>query len=547
MRPRIRAAPNVRTEVHVSSERVTEQGRRHNPFKAHSLKAGLRSVLDSPYLCLALLMAGHYSLWFVPNATGLMGITSMDVTFTWLLTLGFTGLFLIVFPLGIRKIDTGDHRTVVPVAATAHAAATLCFCFAGPYMNDAFVPFGIAIACVFGACTALIWIFGGASCTRAKVTFAVRDVAPVFASVVAVSMVLSMLLPTVAAALLAAAFPPAAALAHRRTMKTAGGCPTPALLPQKSSAALRKSAIILGLTGGVLSASDTFATCIIPTDLLVVGFSDNVLAWSLAGGVIIVSLALLLYAARCKENESYTLIPLLMALSIVALAMVMKGGAFSTAAFTLGIGACVILEVLLLTFFGSLATKGYLAPAIAFGLCEGVPRLGSCLGNCCAVFLEQNNLVSAQLVQDTCLIAICAIGFLIIAATRQQHAITTLANAPLSAVEVDSVCDEASADFGLSPRETEILKLLARGASIEGIAKKFVISPYTVQTHIQHIYRKMGVHKRSELMDYINLRRDRWEESEGKKPQRQTTHKKGAPRESGTPEDGGQPVAKKRG
>ena len=36
--------------------------------------------------------------------------------------------------------------------------------------------------------------------------------------------------------------------------------------------------------------------------------------------------------------------------------------------------------------------------------------------------------------------------------------------------------------------------------------ERLVISPYTVNTHVQHIYGKLSIHKRSELISY--LRRD---------------------------------------
>ena len=473
------------------------------------LKRGLAAVRTSPYLCLALISAWHYSLWFVPNATGLLGITSFDVTFVWLLTLGFAALFLLTLPLGIKRIDTGEHLGVVPIAAGVLSAATLAFCLVFPFVHGApFYAMATAIACLFGLCQALIWIFGGASCSRAKATFAVRDVALTFALVTVVAMAASMVLPTPAAAVLAAAFPIASAIAYRNTMARSGGCPEPVLLPQKSSKALRTSAIVILVTGGMLSIADTFATCIIPTELTGVLFHANVLAWTLAGGVIIISVALLLYASRFSDGEPYSLVPVLMALSIVALVFVVKSGELAVAAFALGMGICVCMEILMLTFFGALATRGYMAPAIAFGVSEGIMRLGSTIGNSAAVYFEQNNLVSSSLTADTCLLGVCVIGFLIIAATRQQHAITALASAPLSVDEVDTVCEDAAAEFGLSPRETEVLKLLARNHSIDSIAKKFVISPYTVQTHIQHIYRKLHVHRRSELLDYINLRRD---------------------------------------
>ncbi|MEG0218242.1 MAG: helix-turn-helix transcriptional regulator, partial [Raoultibacter sp.] len=72
---------------------------------------------------------------------------------------------------------------------------------------------------------------------------------------------------------------------------------------------------------------------------------------------------------------------------------------------------------------------------------------------------------------------------------------------------LDKTCQEVAEEFKLSGRETEILILLAHGYSTDGIAKKLVISPYTVNTHIRHTYDKMQIHKRSELLNYINMQR----------------------------------------
>lgn len=50
---------------------------------------------------------------------------------------------------------------------------------------------------------------------------------------------------------------------------------------------------------------------------------------------------------------------------------------------------------------------------------------------------------------------------------------------------------------GLSEREVEVLRLLARGHSIRQIAEALVVSPKTVDNHIQHIYGKIGVTTRA--------------------------------------------------
>jgi HD-GYP domain-containing protein (c-di-GMP phosphodiesterase class II) len=50
---------------------------------------------------------------------------------------------------------------------------------------------------------------------------------------------------------------------------------------------------------------------------------------------------------------------------------------------------------------------------------------------------------------------------------------------------------------GLSEREIEVIRLLARGHSTKQIAETLVISPKTADHHIQHIYTKIGVSTRA--------------------------------------------------
>ena len=50
---------------------------------------------------------------------------------------------------------------------------------------------------------------------------------------------------------------------------------------------------------------------------------------------------------------------------------------------------------------------------------------------------------------------------------------------------------------GLTTREVEVLRLLARGLSNKQIAERLVISPKTASNHIEHIYTKLGVTNRA--------------------------------------------------
>jgi len=49
----------------------------------------------------------------------------------------------------------------------------------------------------------------------------------------------------------------------------------------------------------------------------------------------------------------------------------------------------------------------------------------------------------------------------------------------------------------LTPREREILKLIAAGRSLPEIAKELILGLTTVKTHAQHLYEKLGVSDRA--------------------------------------------------
>lgn len=52
----------------------------------------------------------------------------------------------------------------------------------------------------------------------------------------------------------------------------------------------------------------------------------------------------------------------------------------------------------------------------------------------------------------------------------------------------------------LSERETEILRLTAKGLSFKDVGEVLEISAHTVNTHVKRIYQKLAVHSRSEAV-----------------------------------------------
>lgn len=78
---------------------------------------------------------------------------------------------------------------------------------------------------------------------------------------------------------------------------------------------------------------------------------------------------------------------------------------------------------------------------------------------------------------------------------------------PRAEISLDEICDAISAEFGLTPRESEILPSVARGRTLARIQQELFISTSTVNTHIRHIYAKCGVAGRQELLDFVDDRR----------------------------------------
>ena len=61
--------------------------------------------------------------------------------------------------------------------------------------------------------------------------------------------------------------------------------------------------------------------------------------------------------------------------------------------------------------------------------------------------------------------------------------------------------------LGLSPREIEVLRLVAAGKSNREIAEALIISTNTVDRHVSHILAKIGAANRAEAAAYAAKQR----------------------------------------
>ena len=81
----------------------------------------------------------------------------------------------------------------------------------------------------------------------------------------------------------------------------------------------------------------------------------------------------------------------------------------------------------------------------------------------------------------------------LLAVVARQHDVLA-GQAPGGHERADAV--RVAATFGLTARETAVLQLLTEGLTAGAIGSRLAISTRTVHTHVDHVYRKLGVHDR---------------------------------------------------
>lgn len=86
--------------------------------------------------------------------------------------------------------------------------------------------------------------------------------------------------------------------------------------------------------------------------------------------------------------------------------------------------------------------------------------------------------------------------------TDPHSPVTTSAQSEQTALEA-TIIERLSDEFHLTRREREVFAHLAKGRSAPYIAEVYQVSENTVRSHIKHIYTKLDVHSRQELLSFI--------------------------------------------
>lgn len=455
------------------------------------------------YVGFALLLAWHYTLWFIPDFFLDVHLLDDRVTISWIVNLVATALFLFIIATVLgRKHHLSDCAAALPLATVIAAVSTIAFGFLPFQFVPAAVYYGLAV--VIAAAEAVLWTLWGEHYACIKANFTISHIGTVFGLTLFISIVVAAALPSVLTAPFSALLPLASGVILRLS-RTDGRRTFPVLLPRSATKSGLKSMFGVGTVTWLTCVACYFLCCIIPWEVLPT--KDRSFTCGILGGALFILLIVGIYTLSRNRLNIFKIYPALLVTVMVGFALFVSGPATFFLAFVVGIGVQSLFEVLLIMYFGILTTKGYATPALAFAMAGGFVRMGLAMGNSLALWYESMPEIALEITPETCLAFMCLLAVVLVPLVRMEFSIVALTAAPPTKNEVEEICAEVAAEFSLSVRESEILLLIARGHTTNSMADKLVISPYTVNTHIRHIYDKMQIHKRSELLNYLNMQR----------------------------------------
>lgn len=170
------------------------------------------------------------------------------------------------------------------------------------------------------------------------------------------------------------------------------------------------------------------------------------------------------------------------------------------------VGSEHVIEVLLFVMLACTAHEKRFSPVLAFGLYAmlvvAVPQfIASDIMYQTGLLnvLSHLDLVVPLVAVASFIVAAVAIGLLVRFSTRAAQA-----PAAPTANWQEELCRTALGNLNLSPREFDVAVLTYRGYSAKKIADTLYVSESTVKTHTSHVYRKLDIHSKQELIAFID-------------------------------------------
>lgn len=182
-------------------------------------------------------------------------------------------------------------------------------------------------------------------------------------------------------------------------------------------------------------------------------------------------------------------------------------GLRATAGCALVLAATLCSQYFILLYCARICREGFGNVVLTFGIGQLINHGCGLLGTLAAGALYTFPMLTTIGFTPTKGCVLCALAFFIavVIGGRRGQDFKTSDAAPcvLGESQIQEKLLTIAREGHLSARETEVFLLLAKGRSAPFIRDELMVSLNTVSSHIKHIYGKLGVHSRQELLDLV--------------------------------------------
>lgn len=222
----------------------------------------------------------------------------------------------------------------------------------------------------------------------------------------------------------------------------------------------------------------------------------------------VINFAFLFYAKRITLFAILRIACPLLCASLLVL--MVCDTAYAGVAFAVGLVAYLCLDVFAWVGASALVRSGRVGPTVALASVRVLFPLGALLGLAVLMGLPAavSNVAVAGVILALFVTAMLAVpdqgsAESALAPIRHENEKESAEPSGSFEMEFEARCMQVCERYGLSAREKDVFLLLGRGRDAPYIREALFISRNTVNTHVKHIYRKMGIHSKQELLDML--------------------------------------------
>lgn len=167
------------------------------------------------------------------------------------------------------------------------------------------------------------------------------------------------------------------------------------------------------------------------------------------------------------------------------------------------------LSLLVWVVLSRTAGRYRLSSVVVFGFGWGLMVAGALAGTFLGGILTSFADLTPRLLSLIALLSVCALLFAYLFLFNERSIMELTAERDDCGEGIRPFkrrCEEVARAFRLSAKETEIMILVAKGRSTPRICDELDISQGTVNTHLTHIYKKIDVHDKQQLIDVLEGR-----------------------------------------